>query len=48
MSLSQNSDIVKFANLARMLYVILHCTIRNRGTIGGSVAHADPDDKCRC
>lgn len=40
----ENSDIVKHSLpiLPEVIRHIAHLTIRNRGTIGGSVAHADP------
>jgi carbon-monoxide dehydrogenase medium subunit len=41
---AERSDVVAAANplLARALRFIGHAAIRNRGTIGGSIAHADP------
>src|SRR6185369_7771820 len=40
----ERSDVVKKSNplLAHAVRFIGHAAIRNRGTIGGSVAHADP------
>ena len=42
-TLERSSDIAKFAPLiARAMPHIAHPAIRNRGTIGGSLAYADP------
>src|SRR5205085_10369223 len=40
----ERSDVVRAANplLAHAVRFIGHSAIRNRGTIGGSIAHADP------